>query len=63
MGIPDNYEMWERHERKMELRIRKRPVCCECGERIQDEYAYHKDRLWYHMACMAEYLEPVEEMG
>jgi formylmethanofuran dehydrogenase subunit E len=40
MYCPDNYSQWENHERQQEAWLRKRPVCCYCGEHIQDDYFY-----------------------
>lgn len=56
----DPLDDFERRDRELELRRKKLPVCCECGEYIQDLYAYHKDGLWYHQTCMSEYLVEVD---
>lgn len=37
----DNYGMWERHQRAMDMRLGRRPVCSICGEHIQDDVAYN----------------------
>ena len=60
MQITDNHDLWERRERDMELRLKKLPVCCECGEYIQDYSAYKKGGLWTCCRCMSEYLVEVE---
>ena len=57
--VPDNYDQFLRHESDLELRLKKRPICSECGEHIQDDYAYRKDGLWTCQRCMNEYLEVV----
>ena len=44
----------------MELRLKKLPVCCECGEYIQDYSAYKKGGLWTCCRCMSEYLVEVD---
>ena len=38
--IPDNYDMWEAHERRAEARIAELPVCERCGKPIQGDYLY-----------------------
>lgn len=43
MYIPDNYDLWEAHDREQEAELEKLPVCDCCGERIQDEYYYDID--------------------
>ena len=43
MNIPDNYDMFLAHERDMEQRLAKRPVCHYCGQPIQDEFFYEID--------------------
>lgn len=40
MRIPDNYDMWEAHDREMERRLARRPLCSICDNHIQDEEAY-----------------------
>ena len=39
--IPDNYSQWERQEREAERWLKSRPICCECGEPIQEEPEQH----------------------
>lgn len=34
--------------------IRRRPKCCECGEHIQDEFAYRICEKWYCEGCLNE---------
>ena len=40
MNIPDNYDLWEAHERKRERKLAERPVCDICDQPIQDEHFY-----------------------
>lgn len=40
MSIPDNYDLWEAHDREQEQRLAKRPVCDYCQEPIQDDFYY-----------------------
>lgn len=41
MKTPDNYDMWEAHERELENARRKRPMCYKCGEHIQDDCRFN----------------------
>lgn len=38
--LPDNYDLWTLHDTEQQKRFAKLPVCCMCGEPIQDEYYY-----------------------
>lgn len=38
--IPDNYDLWERHDREMEQKLAERPICDDCGRPIQDEHYF-----------------------
>lgn len=40
MNIPDNYDLWEDHEREQAKQLEKLPVCEVCGEPIQDDHLY-----------------------
>lgn len=40
MNIPDNYDLWESHEREQAKRLQKLPVCEVCGNPIQDEHLF-----------------------
>ena len=40
MNVPDNYDLWEAHEREKERQLERLPVCEVCGNPIQDEYLY-----------------------
>ena len=46
MYIPDNYDIFEQHEREVERKLKNLPVCRKCGEPITSEYAYDIDGLW-----------------
>lgn len=60
--IPDNYDLWEAHERRMEERLARLPKCMNCGEHIQQETAIYLDwaRKWICDEC-AENRREVEE--
>lgn len=61
MGIPDNYDLWERQERRREKWLAGLPVCCRCGEPIQGDIAYHPE-TGEEMCpeCLEEYEEENE---
>lgn len=62
MGSPDNYSQWERHEREAERWLESRPVCCNCGEPIQEEPRYHPvtgEEMCRE--CLEEYEEEQDE--
>lgn len=40
MNVPDNYDIWEAHEREQERRLARLPVCADCGEPVQDDHFY-----------------------
>ena len=37
--IPDAYDQWKAHEAEQQAQLDELPMCCECGERIQQEDA------------------------
>lgn len=46
MYIPDNYDLFARHDAEQEAQLKKLPECSECGEHIQDEEAYYINGEW-----------------
>ena len=59
---PDNYSQWERHEAEKEAWLASRPVCCRCGEHIQEEPAQHPiTGAEMCSECLKEYEEEDEE--
>ena len=40
MNIPDNYDMWEAHDREQAVELEKLPVCEICGKPVQDDCLY-----------------------
>ena len=60
MHIPDNYDLFERHEAKRERWLRKRPVCCECGERIEDDHAYRMEGGLLCPSCFEEWADDIK---
>lgn len=60
--IPDNYDLWARHDAEKEAELEKLPECSECGEKIQDEYAYYINGEWICERCMKDYRKEVQEL-
>ena len=61
--IPDNYDQFVRHEAEQQAQLDKLPECSECGEKIQDEYAYYINGEWVCEQCMNEnYRKEVQEL-
>ena len=61
--IPDNYDLWERHEEEREAELEHYPDCGYCGEKVVDAFAFHIDGEWYHKKCFESeyYVEVIEE--
>lgn len=41
MSIPDNYDLWERHDRVCEERLMRCPQCDGCHKHIQEEFYFY----------------------
>lgn len=61
MYIPDNYDLWKDHEEEKERRLKRRPICAECGEHIQDEYGYQFNGAWLCADCLEDYKVEIRE--
>lgn len=53
--LPDNYDLWTLHDTEQQKRLAKLPVCCMCGEPIQDEYYFEIEDSIYCEECLREY--------
>ena len=60
MNIPDNYSQWLSHEREQEQWFARLPICADCDNPIQDEYAYYINGEWICENCMDSYKREVE---
>ena len=60
MYIPDNYDLFARHDAEQEAQLEKLPECSECGEHIQDEEAYYINGEWICERCMDSYKREVQ---
>lgn len=62
MAIPDNYSQLERHEAEMERELERMPVCCYCGEPIQEDDLWDINSELYHQDCAeAEFKRNTED--
>lgn len=52
MYIPDNYDLFNEREQEQERRLRRRPVCHECGEHIGEEYGFQFSGRWFCPECI-----------
>ena len=59
--IPDNYEMWKQHEWEKERRLKRLPICRECGEHNQSDYAYQFEGKYICPDCVEFHRVEVEE--
>lgn len=59
MEIPDNYSLWEAHDREQQEWLKRRPRCADCDHEIQDEFAYYINGEWICEECMSSYKREV----
>ena len=52
MPIPDNYDLWEAHDREQARWLAKLPTCQICGDAIQQERAVCINGFWYCDECI-----------
>lgn len=53
--IPDNYDMWARHDAEQEAELQKLPKCDKCGKPIQDEYYFDMVGEYICEKCLIKY--------
>jgi transposase-like protein len=46
---------FNRWDDEMNSRLEQRPVCADCDEHIQDEFAYYINGEWICKDCMSSY--------
>lgn len=61
MNVPDNYEIWEAHERNLEKALAARLVCDYCHEHIQDDYHYEINGDIICAECLDLYFKVMDE--
>lgn len=60
--MPDNYEMWERHDRECEARLNRLPVCEKCKKRIQDDvYFFIEEEILCEKCMEDKYMRRTED--
>ena len=60
--MPDNYDLFRRHEAEQERQLDRLPRCVYCDEPIQDEKGYHLDDEWWHEECFNDqFLKSIED--
>ena len=60
--IPDNYDMWERHERECEARLARCPECEKCGKKIQSDFYFYIENEILCEGCMEDkYMRRTED--
>ena len=59
--LPDNYDLFVRHEAEQEKKLAELPVCEICGEPIQQEKAVYYNDQWICEECEAEFWESIRE--
>ena len=54
----------ERYMRALDIKLERRPLCCNCRRHIQDEEALHfqtkHDDVWLCLDCVEEKTELIE---
>lgn len=50
--IPDNYDLWEKHDAEQQAQLDKLPRCSECDEPIQDTQCYEINGEYICDDCM-----------
>lgn len=61
MYTNDPLRDFENHCYEQEQWLKRRPICCECKEHIQDEQALHIGNKWYCEKCINENTEYIED--
>lgn len=41
--------------------LKKRPICCSCGQHIQEEYGYVIGNDWYCEKCLEDFKEYIDD--
>lgn len=63
MYIPDNYDMWARHDAEQEIELQKLPKCDKCKKPMQDEYCYDIEGEYICEDCLKKhYRVSVEDL-
>lgn len=61
MYIPDNSDLFERHDAEQARRLKRLPICDCCENHIQQESALKIDGKWYCDECIEDMKEDIDE--
>lgn len=61
--ISDVYDQWKQHDQEQADALDALPVCCKCGEHIQDEFCYFIDGDCICESCIDNYKVHVEDLN
>ena len=61
-SIPDNYDLWEQHEREIENMRDQLPVCDVCDVPIDDDFYYEINGENICADCMETYFKKEVEI-
>ena len=59
MNVPDNYDLWESHDREQAKRLAQLPTCDRCGHPIQQERVVQIFSFTFCDECIEECREEV----
>lgn len=61
--IPDNYDLWESHDREQAKRLAELPVCDVCDDPIDDDFYYeiNGENICEH--CMDQFFRKEVDHG
>lgn len=57
MRIPDNYDLFCKHQDEQDNWLKRLPVCCKCEHPIQDDFLFDIDDELYCRECMEDNFE------
>ena len=52
--LPDNYDLFAKHDSEQEEKLKNLPICKACGEPIQTEYCYGNNGKYICEHCLEE---------
>lgn len=59
--MPDNYDLWERHDAEQQKALERLPKCSDCGEPIQSEDYFEFDCYFYCEDCVSNHRKSTED--
>lgn len=59
--IPDNYDLWRKHDIEQFKKLARRPKCWICGEYIQEDYYYNILGRHICAGCLEDFKVDIEE--